>query len=801
MKYFYSCFLGFFVWTLAAQKIVIVDETNSEPITGAVVYNLVKTKTNISNFDGEVSVIRFQSFERIYFQHILYHRESQLKSKLSDTIFLSPKSTNLNEIVISASKFEQNKKEVPQKIISLDAQAIESANPQTSADLLASSGRVFVQKSQMGGGSPMIRGFSTNRVLITVDGVRLNNAIFRSGNAQNVISINPFNVQKTEVILGAGSVIYGSDAIGGVMNFYTTVPELSKSQPAQISTKSNLRYSSANNEKTVQLGINTGFKKWAFHSSMSFSDFGDLRMGRTSNEAYLTPFYAGQLNGQDILLANHDPRLQKFTNFNQFHLAQKILHRPNPNLTLDLGIHYATTSDIPRYDRLTLLQSNNNTLKFSEWNYGPQKWLLTNLQLTKLSSRFKFYDKLKVGMAYQNFQESRISRKFEAVQRKTRTETVNALSLNIDLDKSLSDVVNLSYGAEFIYNKIGSIASSEDIETNTFQLIASRYPDGAEWTSLASYLSFKYKPSPSLTLQSGFRYNAITIDADLSPNSEFYDWSFTDFNLQTSALTGTAGLSWQQSKTLLWKLNATTAFRAPNIDDIGKVFDSEPGSVVVPNHQLKPEYAYGAELGLVMNFNDSVLLDLSAYYTYLDNAMRRDLYVINGVSEINYDGEMSVVQAVQNTSEARIYGFEAGLKLRLSKALELNSQFTFTKGRQQNLQNESVAVRHVAPVFGNVHMIWKHKKITIDGFLNYSGSLTFKDISEELSSHLFALDANGNPYAPSWVTVNLRTKYQLTNSLSFVGSIENISNQGYRPFASGISGPGTNLIFAIRYQK
>ena len=164
MKYFYSCFLGFFVWTLAAQKIVIVDETNSEPITGAVVYNLVKTKTNISNFDGEVSVIRFQSFERIYFQHILYHRESQLKSKLSDTIFLSPKSTNLNEIVISASKFEQNKKEVPQKIISLDAQAIESANPQTSADLLASSGRVFVQKSQMGGGSPMIRGFSTNRV-------------------------------------------------------------------------------------------------------------------------------------------------------------------------------------------------------------------------------------------------------------------------------------------------------------------------------------------------------------------------------------------------------------------------------------------------------------------------------------------------------------------------------------------------------------------------------------------------------------------------------------------------------------
>ena len=104
----------------------------------------------------------------------------------------------------------------------------------------------------------MIRGFSTNRVLITVDGVRLNNAIFRGGNVQNVISINPFNVENTEVILGAGSVIYGSDAIGGVMNFYTTTPQLSNTKSPGVSTKSNLRYSSASSEKTAQIGLNIG---------------------------------------------------------------------------------------------------------------------------------------------------------------------------------------------------------------------------------------------------------------------------------------------------------------------------------------------------------------------------------------------------------------------------------------------------------------------------------------------------------------------------------------------------------------
>ena len=165
MKHFYSCILCVFLWNLSAQQVTIVDETNLDPIAGVAVFNLVKTKTNISNLDGQISLARFQGFERIYFQHISYHRESILKSKIGDTIFLTPKSTNLNEIVISASKFEQSKKEVPQKIISIDAQEIEQATPQTSADLLANSAGVFVQKSQLGGGSPMIRGFSTNRVL------------------------------------------------------------------------------------------------------------------------------------------------------------------------------------------------------------------------------------------------------------------------------------------------------------------------------------------------------------------------------------------------------------------------------------------------------------------------------------------------------------------------------------------------------------------------------------------------------------------------------------------------------------
>ena len=159
MKFLYSFLLSLFFWNLSAQKVIIVDENTREPIVGVTIFNFVKTKTNISGFEGKVSITRFQNFERIYFQHISYLGKSIIKSNVNDTIFLSPKSTDLNEIVISASKFEQIRKEIPQKIISLESKDIEFANPQTSADLLNNTGAVFIQKSQLGGGESDDKGF------------------------------------------------------------------------------------------------------------------------------------------------------------------------------------------------------------------------------------------------------------------------------------------------------------------------------------------------------------------------------------------------------------------------------------------------------------------------------------------------------------------------------------------------------------------------------------------------------------------------------------------------------------------
>jgi len=796
MTHYFFKFFIFLALSSSAQQIIVVDEISNEPIPGSVVFNYLTTKSAISDFDGRVEIKEFRDFEKVYFRHLSYHNTSIRKSAIQDTVFLSPKSTSLNEVVISASKFAQSKKEVPQNIISIDSKDIQLSNPQTSADLLSNSGRVFVQKSQLGGGSPMIRGFSTNRLLITVDGVRLNNAIFRSGNVQNVLSVNPFNVEKTEVILGSGSVIYGSDAIGGVMNFYTTTPKLSITTKPLLTSRSTIRYASASNERTAHLDFNLGFQKWGFHSSVSVSDFGDLKMGKQGPDDYLSLYYSESLNGQDMMTPNTTPRVQKFTNFSQMHLAQKVIYKASDDLKFDLGLHYSTTSDYPRYDRLATL-SDDGSLRYAEWNYGPQDWLLANVQMTKLSSRSTFYDKIKISAAYQNFKESRINRKFNSDTRKIRNENVDALSFNLDFNKQLSDRSNISYGTEYIYNKVGSKGCSESLSTNAVEVIASRYPDGSKWQTMAAYLSYKYKPNTKLTVQSGIRYNYVIIDADMSKNNAFYDFPFNTANLETSAVTGTLGFSWVPNNTFIWKLNTTTAFRAPNIDDIGKTFDSQNGLVVVPNSSLKPEYAYGAELGVTVNLNESVLFDSSVYYTYLDNALVRKPFEVNGENQMMYDTELSDIQAIQNASRSWIYGFEAGIKILFSKQLKLTSQYSYVHGTQEETPGVELPVRHAAPVFGNTHIIWKHNKLQMDGFINYNGALRSSDISDELADYLFALDSEGNPYAPSWYTLNLRTQFNFNSSVSFVGAVENITNQRYRTYSSGIASAGTNLIMAI----
>ncbi|MBM1104913.1 TonB-dependent receptor [Aurantibacter crassamenti] len=784
-----------------AQEVTILDSDTNEPLPNVAVFNLDHSKTTISDIDGKCDISLFDDNERIILKHLSYQVRRISKTHLGrkrNVIHLVMKAEQLEEVVMSVSKWEQQKKDIPHKTTSIDARQIAFVNPQTSADLLQSSGKVFVQKSQMGGGSPMIRGFATNRLLLSVDGVRMNNAIFRGGNVQNVISIDPYSVKNTEVIFGPGSVIYGSDAIGGVMNFYTKTPQFSTGDSLLITGNGNYRFASANTENTVHADVNIGKQKWAFLTSLTYNNFGDMKMGEHGPESYLRNSYVNRIEGQDVLLTNDEPQIQVPTGYNQINFMQKIEYKPNHNWDIKLGTHYSETSDYSRYDRLIRPSTDETGLRSSEWYYGPQKWFMGNLQVKQIG-KGKFYNGLKLTTAYQHFEESRNDRNFQDVDLLSTQEKVDAFSLNIDFENKKIGNLRVYYGGEYVFNKVGSVGGQKNIETNTWVVAPSRYPDGASWQTLAGYVNGEYKAKPNFSVLTGLRYSHVWLHAIF--DKTFYPFPFDEAKLDNGALTGSLGFSWFPKADLQLTLNGSTGFRSPNVDDIGKVFDSEPGSVVVPNLDLVPEYAYNAEFGVRKNFKDVIVLKAAAYYTYLVDALVRRDFEFNGQSQIMYNGELSNVQAIQNAAKAFVYGLELGFEAFLTDNLSLSSNLTWTDGVEEEPNGTETSARHVAPTFGDFHVLWKNQKLQTDLFLNFNGEISNANLasSEQSKSYMYALDLEGNPYAPSWYTLNTRTQYSLNNNWKFSLNLENITDQRYRTYSSGIVAPGRNLILGLGY--
>jgi hemoglobin/transferrin/lactoferrin receptor protein len=788
--------LGFsgYAWS---QVVTVLDAESGEVLELVTLTSESPKVFAITNTKGQADLSPFKNAEKIEFRAIGYKSSYLSYAELQDASFLmrlNPSLFNLDEVIISATRWKQRTSEIPSKLITITSKQLILQNPQTAADLLAISGKVFIQKSQLGGGSPMIRGFATNRLLYTIDGIRMNTAIFRSGNIQNVISLDPFAMEHTEVLFGPGSVIYGSDAIGGVMSFQTLTPQLSLSDKPFITGEAVTRYSSANNEKTGHLDLNVGWEKWAMLTSISSSDYGDLKMGSNGPDEYLRPFYVERHDSSDIVVTNDDPRIQRPSGYSQINMMQKVRFMPNDRWDLQYGFHYSETSEYSRYDRH--IRYRHGLPRYGEWYYGPQVWMMNNLNITNTGDNI-VYDQMTLRAAAQYFEESRIDRDLNARERHTRTEQVDAWSVNADFIRNIGLRHKLFYGGEAVRNNVASSGTDEDIFTGIISTGPSRYPQSS-WSSYAIYVTDQFKLSEKFTVQSGLRYNIYLLDAEF--DTTFYHFPFTTAHLNNAALTGSIGLVYRPGEKWVVSSNLSTAFRSPNVDDLGKVFDSEAGSVVVPNPDLKAEYAYNADLSLAKVFGDVVKVDLTGYYTLLKNAMVRRDYTLNGMDSIIYDGEMSRVQAVQNAAVAYVYGIQAGLEVKLPSGFGLSSDFNFQKGTEELDDGTTSPSRHAPPWYGITRLTYASGKLNLKFYAIYSGGKSYNEMPEEEKGkpEIYAVDDDGNPYSPGWYTLNFKAMYQLSDYLIVSAGLENITDQRYRPYSSGIVSPGRNFIISVR---
>lgn len=776
--------------TSFAQKLTVKDGSNLRGIADVLVFN--QSHSEISNLNGVISLESFNIGDSLYFQHPSYNAAVYfLDSKDENIEFnLIEKSIKLDEIVVSVSRWAESTTEFPNKVVGLTTNDIDFSNPQTTADALAQTGEIYVQKSQLGGGSPMIRGFAANRILLTVDGIRLNNAIFRSGNLQNIISIDAHSLERTEVIFGPGSVQYGSDALGGVVNMMTFSTKLSENE-AIINGGSLLRYSSANNERTAHFDLRYSAPRFASSTSISFSRYGDQKMGSDGPDEYLRSEFVTTVNGADAVVPNSEPQKQLFTGFGQYSFIQKLKFKLSDNLISEAAFYYSNTDNIPRYDRL--IQYKNGNLRYSNWYYGPQEWFMAKIDMV-YSKKNTFMDLAKLQVAYQQAKESRHDRDFGSDIRRNRHEEVDIFSVNLDFTKPLSERHHFYYGINAGFNVVSSTANELDLTSGNRVNSATRYPDGATYNNYAAYFNYEYKPSEQLNFLAGIRYSKFDINAQF--DTTFYPFPFTSAQLSPGAPSASAGVVLKPSEKTTMQVNLSTAFRAPNIDDIGKVFDSEPGNVVVPNPDLEPEYAYNLDVGITRNFGRFVKINFTGFYTLLDNAMVRRDYDNNGQDSIIYDGELSKVQALVNTGSAYLYGFNAKLFIDFNKNWSFTSTFNLVKGED----DERLPLRHVTPSFGSSHLIYKRNRLKLDLYADYSGGFSYEQLApdEQAKPHLYAIDENGNPYSPNWFTLNLMSSVQLLQYVQVNFGVENIFDNRYKTYSSGLVAPGRNWLIGIR---
>ena len=813
-------FLLLFSLKTVAQEIIVIDFVSKSPIEGAAVYNFSKKKALLTNEKGKADLSLFLDYETLYVQFYGYETISFVINKLgikdSFTIKLNQKKQTLDEVILSVGRTSAKRKQIAEKVQIINADKIKFQRPSSGADLVGLVPGVRIQKSQGGGGSPVIRGFEANRLLLVVDGVRMNNAIYRSGHLQNTITINPNNIERVEVIFGSSSVGYGSDALGGVIHYFTKSPLINSEQ--KISTDFSTDFSSANNAFLNSISTEVSFKKWASLTSVSHSKYGDIRMGKNRTHGFenwgLTPYYSSNSRTKysPKPLANENNLIQKNTGYDQFDLFQKFLIKLDGQNQFILNFQYSNSSDISRYDKL--VEETDGSLRFSEWYYGPQKRFFVSPQLKFFPGK-KFLNSGRITLAYQNIEESRVNRYFGSLTRNNQKEKVTVWSFNLDFKFEYQKKHSFSYGFESTYNDVLSFAFSQDLIIKNNKIsgyspslpIPTRYPSqGSSYTSFAGFFNWIWDINEKVSLNAGVRLTNTYLRARWK---EYYNINalLSKVNLDAAALTETIALTYRPNLKTQLNFIFSNGFRNPNIDDVGKIRESK-GNLIVPNPNLFPEYAYNSEVGITRYLEKSKnYFSLRGFTTLISRHIGRDNYIIfadtstKDLNTIIYKGEELTTLANNNLGNRNLYGASVDGYFSFTQSLSVKGNLSYIRA-DNNKQYSPLP--SISPIYGSLVLNYQKDNWLTSLRFEFSGKknpMNYSKGGEDGLEETPLISDNPELYngTPAWNDISLLSQCKLKKNINLNLGIDNILDLHYRTFASGISAPGRNLKLGINF--
>lgn len=800
---------------LYGQQVTVTDAKTGEPLIGVSVFTDDLGFSGTTDLDGKVTLDKVGHLEIVNFSYIGYEslkipfkRIRSMKGKIKMVEAL-----NIFTEVKVFGRRDVAKEEIPMMIDRISKESIAFNNSQTSADVLANHAEVFVQKSQMGGGSPVIRGFEANKVLLVVDGVRMNNAIYREGHIHNSITLDNSILEQAEVIYGPGSLIYGSDALGGVVHFRTRDPKVlfNYDKPYELNTNASVRFASANLEKSAHLDFDYATQKWGSVTSITYVNYDDLRSGANRPEEFekfgKREYYVLRLEGEDQRRQNSDPNIQKGTGYSQLDFLQKIKFQPSEKKSYIFNLQYSTSSDVPRYDMLNDTLSSAGDLKWAEWYYGPQNRFLASLKIKNLKST-ALYDKSTIIGAYQRIDEDRFKRKYYSSHRTFNNEDIHVFSFTTDLEKGLGKNKKhlFSYGIDLTYNKVYSTAGNINVRTGAINdKEFTRYPsDFSTMMTGGAYLNYRWRSRDStINFTMGTRYSYVDLFAKYKEN-DLIEWPasyVTDgVGTQNQELTYATGLTFNAKNGFQLHLLGATAFRSPNINDfaINRVKD---GNVLVPNIELIPEKALNGEITLGKVFGKRAetgkyKISVTGFYTHLRDAIIRSNATFFGDSTLWAEDSYKVVQKNINANTAYVTGVSGNIVFDFNKNWQFSSSLNLVKGRS-TIDSLEQPLAHIPPTYGKTSLLFKTDKIQLEAVVRYNGEKPLSEYGPAGSSD------NDDEAIPgvgtlAWTTYNFYSSYKLNDRISFNLALENILDTHYRPFASGVSAAGRNFIISMR---
>jgi outer membrane receptor protein involved in Fe transport len=657
----------------------------------------------------------------------------QAQNSLSDTLLIE-------EVVVTTQRIPVQEQLVPYSISLLNKKEMDHFTKRSAPEMLMNTNGVFVQKTNHGGGSPFIRGLTGNQTLLLLDGIRLNNSIYRYGPNQYLNTIDVFTIDRMEVARGTGSVQYGSDALGGALQIFSVDPLLTSGEN-QWHGRATGKMVTDEMEKTGRGQLEYRSKKMAFLAGGTYRDFGDLVGGEETG-------------------------VQTPSGYSEYAFDGKLLFALKKNMQLTLTSQFLNQSHVPLYHKVTLENYAIN-------EFQPQQRLMNYARLN-IRGDNKIFEQVKFIASWQQNTENTTAQKNNSVLVQQDSNRVNTLGFVTDITSNFSKIWSANSGVEYYHDNVSSsrfVTTADNSAPPTEK--RGLYPDDSKYGNFSVY-SLHHFNLNNWIIDGGLRFNAFRIIID--------DKDLGEVEITPEALVFNLGAMYNLNRANHLYGNISNGFRAPNIDDMGTLgivdFRYE-----IPAYDLKPEKSVNFETGYKLSL-PKFKANFAAYYMMLNQLITR--VKVEGEEIDGYP-----VYKKENVGEAFITGGEAAVLWKVVRNLDLSGSISYTYG--QNITKDE-PLRRIPPFNGKVAATYTVKKFFV------SGELLFAGMQDRLAEGDKSDNRIPEGGTPGWTVLNLFTGYDFS-FLKLKAGFENLFNEDYRTHGSGINGVGRSawLMVELRF--